>query len=314
MENAESKTTLEFFVARTVYPLFFFGGIGVALLAIRQGWDLGMTTGAIVGTTALTLIVLEAIFPAKREWRMTFRSFLRDLKYIAAGIATGALMSYVGAALAIFVAGSGHGAAARLPLYVAVPLAILVFDFVQYWVHRWMHETAWPLGGFLWRVHAAHHLPDRLYVLMHPAAHPLNDIIVRHAINIGLIKLIGFNAEAVFLFSVITVIGGLFSHFNLDVRAGFMNYLFTSTELHRFHPAPTRARAGITASSRPSGTSSSAPSSTGRALCRAGSASMTHRSIRIRTSIGASSCCPSGAASGRRPSGAARRRKAEGMR
>lgn len=235
MENADRKTTLEFLVAGTVYPLFFFGGIGVALLAIRQGWNLGMTTGAIVGTTALTLIVLEAIFPAKLEWRMTFRSFLRDLKYIAAGIATGALMSYVGAALAIFVAGSGHGAAARLPLYVAVPLAILVFDFVQYWVHRWMHETAWPFGGFLWRVHAAHHLPDRLYVLMHPAAHPLNDIIVRQAINIGLIKLIGFNADAIFLFSVITVIGGLFSHFNLDVRAGFMNYLFTSTELHRFH-------------------------------------------------------------------------------
>lgn len=245
MGNAETTIArTEYVISRTVYPLFFFGAIGAALLTIAKGWSLGTATGAIIGTTALTLIVLEAIFPAKPEWRMTFRSFLRDAKYIAAAVATGAAASYVGAMLAIHVAGAGHSPVADLPLYVAVPLAILVFDLVQYWVHRWMHETSWPLGGFLWRVHAAHHLPDRVYVLMHPAAHPLNDLIVRQAINIGLIKLIGFNADAVFLFSVITAVGGLFSHFNLDVRAGWLNYLFTSTELHRFHHSADPAESG----------------------------------------------------------------------
>lgn len=245
MENVERKISrTEYFVARAVYPLFFFGAIGVALLALDRGWDLGMATGIIIGTMAVALILLEAVFPAKAEWRMTFRSFLRDAKYIASGIATGAAASAIGAVLAIHVAGAGIGPVADLPLYVAVPLAILVFDFVQYWVHRWMHETSWPLGGFMWRLHVAHHLPDRVYVLMHPAAHPLNDLLVRQAINIGLIKLIGFNADAVFLFSVITVTGGLFSHFNLDVRAGLMNYLFVSTELHRFHhsAAPDESR------------------------------------------------------------------------
>jgi sterol desaturase/sphingolipid hydroxylase (fatty acid hydroxylase superfamily) len=236
MENAEKiPSRAEYVVARTVYPVFFFGALGAALLALDRGWNLGTATGAIIGTTALALILLEAIFPAKPEWRITLRSFLRDAKYIASGVATGAAASALGAMLAVHVAGAGLGPVADLPLYIAVPLAILVFDFVQYWVHRWMHEPSWPLGGLMWRIHAAHHLPDRVYVLMHPAGHPLNDLIVRQAINIGLIKLIGFNADAVFLFSIVTATGGLFSHFNLDVRAGLMNYFFVSTELHRFH-------------------------------------------------------------------------------
>lgn len=236
MANEETeRSRAEFWIARGVYPLFFFGDIAVAWLAIAQGWRLGLASGAIIGTTALALILLEAAFPAKPEWRMTFRSFLRDLKYIAATVSTGALLSGVGALLAIQVAGEGHGAIARLPLWTSVPLAILAFEFVQYWVHRWMHETDWPLGGFLWRVHAAHHLPDKLYVLMHPAGHPLNDLVVRQGLSVGLIALMGFNAEAAFLFSVIVAVGGLFSHFNLDVRAGWLNYLFVSTELHRFH-------------------------------------------------------------------------------
>lgn len=236
MHAAEkSPARIEFLISRFLYPVFFFGAIGVALLAIRNGWNLGTATGAIIATVALTLIVIEAIFPAKTEWRMTLGSFGRDLKYIAAGITGGFVASYVGGLIAIYVAGPGHGPFAWLPLYMAVPLAILIFDFLQYWVHRWMHETSWPLGGFMWRVHAAHHLPDRVYVLMHPAGHPLNDLIVRQALNIGLVKLLGFNAEAIFIYAVITAVGGLFSHFNLDVRAGFLNYFFTSTELHRFH-------------------------------------------------------------------------------
>jgi sterol desaturase/sphingolipid hydroxylase (fatty acid hydroxylase superfamily) len=39
------------------------------------------------------------------------------------------------------------------------------------------------------------------------------------------------------LFAATAVIGlqGLVSHCNVDLRAGWLNYLFTGTELHRFH-------------------------------------------------------------------------------
>jgi sterol desaturase/sphingolipid hydroxylase (fatty acid hydroxylase superfamily) len=37
---------------------------------------------------------------------------------------------------------------------------------------------------------------------------------------------------------------GLFSHFNVDIRAGWMNYLFVGTELHRYHHSANVAEAG----------------------------------------------------------------------
>tara|TARA_R110002124_G_scaffold39297_3_gene123954 strand:+ start:3270 stop:4172 length:903 start_codon:yes stop_codon:yes gene_type:complete len=231
-----SQRAVPFFFSRLFYPLVFFGSIAAGLTAVARGWNYGLVSGVLIGGTAVSLIVLEAIYPAKPAWRMTFASFFkRDLKYIVAGISTGALISYLGALAALKVASYRAGFAGDLPLYFSVPLAILVFDFFQYWTHRWMHETNWPLGSLMWRIHAGHHLPDAVYVLMHPAGHPLNDLIVRQGLNIGLIWFIGFNADTVLIFSLITAIGGLFSHFNLDVRAGFLNYFFVSTELHRFH-------------------------------------------------------------------------------
>ncbi|MDO8420605.1 MAG: sterol desaturase family protein [Parvibaculum sp.] len=230
------QRVVPFFFSRLFYPLVFFSSVGVGLVAIAHGWNYGIVSGALIGGTAISLIALETIYPAKRAWRMTFISFFkRDLKYMVAGISASAAISYLGALAALEVASFRAGFASELPLYLSLPLAILIFDFIQYWTHRWMHETTWPLGGLLWRIHAGHHLPDAVYVLMHPVAHPLNDIIVRQGLNIGLIWLIGFNTDTVLIFTIITVVGGLFSHFNLDVRAGVLNYFFVSTELHRFH-------------------------------------------------------------------------------
>lgn len=242
-EVSSAPRPVPFVISRLLYPVYFFGAIGIALLAIRSHWSYGIASGAIIGGTALTLILLEAIYPARHEWRMTFRSFLRDLKYIASGLTSAALGGYLGTLIALQVVGHGFHWVADLPLYFAVPLAILVFDFAQYWVHRWMHSDTWPLGNLMWRIHVGHHLPDRLYVLMHPAGHPLNEFLVRQLLNVGMIWLIGFNKETVLIFTLITGVGGLFSHFNLDVRAGFLNYFFVSTELHRYHHSADPAEA-----------------------------------------------------------------------
>src|SRR5437870_4850905 len=51
------------------------------------------------------------------------------------------------------------------PLYVSVPVALLVVEFLNYWQHRWSHELNGGLGSFLWRSHATHHLPEQVYVL-----------------------------------------------------------------------------------------------------------------------------------------------------
>lgn len=56
----------------------------------------------------------------------------------------------------------------------------------------------------------------------------------------GLIRLplfywLGATREAVFAAGGIIGLQGLVSHCNVDLRAGWFNYLFAGTELHRYH-------------------------------------------------------------------------------
>jgi sterol desaturase/sphingolipid hydroxylase (fatty acid hydroxylase superfamily) len=46
---------------------------------------------------------------------------------------------------------------------------------------------------------------------------------------------LGARPEVIFLFNALMGLQGLVSHFNVDVKAGPINYLLVGTELHRYH-------------------------------------------------------------------------------
>jgi sterol desaturase/sphingolipid hydroxylase (fatty acid hydroxylase superfamily) len=187
---------------------------------------------------------LEAIFPFDRRWRMTGRSFRRDLKYLVVNGATLHATTLFLALLSVTLPSAGGGPLAGLPIPLAVPIALLVFESLQYWQHRLSHELEGPVGRVLWHVHVAHHLPDRVYVLMHAAGHPLNGFIVRGLVTIIPLWALGLQPNALLLVNMIIVLHGVLSHSNLDLRAGFANYLLVGPELHRFHHSadPREAR------------------------------------------------------------------------
>ena len=70
---------------------------------------------------------------------------------------------------------------------------------------------------------------------MHPAGHPFNFILLQAVLRLPLFYWLGATPEAIFAASAIIGLQGLVSHCNVDLRAGWMNYVFTGTELHRFH-------------------------------------------------------------------------------
>jgi hypothetical protein len=90
--------------------------------------------------------------------------------------------------------------------------------------------------------HAAHHLPQQVYVMMHAVAHPLNTFAVRLILTAPLFFL-GFSTEAIFVASLILGLQGLVSHFNVDIRVGWLNYVLVGTELHRYHHSADAAEA-----------------------------------------------------------------------
>jgi len=180
-------------------------------------------------------LTIEFLFPYERRWSMTFWSFIADLKYIAVnGIVVGALN--VGLALfTIDMAGRSDGLASNWPVLLQVVCALLIFEACNYSMHRFMHEGRSKFGRKMWRMHAAHHLPPRLYLFMHAVFHPLNGLIIQTFAIVLPIWLMGYNEQAVVMVLMLNGMHGLLSHFNVDIRMGWMNYVFVGPELHRYH-------------------------------------------------------------------------------
>lgn len=181
-----------------------------------------------------TMVGLERIAPMRREWNMSKTSFLmRDLPMLAINGTTIAATTHAVTWLASHHSGLPIHKS-TLPWQVEAICALLLSDFLWYWIHRHSHEGKGWLGRWLWKTHAIHHLPGEVYVFMHVVGHPINSAYVRVILMLPAI-MFGFSPEAIFAASVFNGFQGLISHFNVDSRAGWFNRLFIGTELHRFH-------------------------------------------------------------------------------
>lgn len=188
-----------------------------------------------LGVTIGIMLFLEWVMPARADWSMSRRSFLRrDVPMLLLNGAALAATSFCLTALTVWSALPKVHDANGLPWWVQACVAILISDFLWYWVHRYSHQARGRLGQWMWKTHVAHHLPQQVYVFMHAVGHPINSAYVRVILMLPPVFL-GFSEEAIFAAAVLTGFQGLVSHFNVDVRAGYLNYLFMGTELHRYH-------------------------------------------------------------------------------
>lgn len=217
------------------WPVIFVASMAISINAIVGGGNYGAALG-LANLVAIAIgILVESVYPLSREWRMTRRSFHRDLKYAAIAFLSLNGVNALFGLISIKLDAGHAGPITNLPLYFAVPIGLLAVDFIQYWQHRWSHEGRDPVGRFLWSTHVTHHLSDKVYVLMHPAAHPLNIFLVRGVGQIAALYLLGATPATVLLISVIITVQSVVSHCNADLRMGWFSYVLTGTELHRYH-------------------------------------------------------------------------------
>jgi sterol desaturase/sphingolipid hydroxylase (fatty acid hydroxylase superfamily) len=179
--------------------------------------------------------VLEVRYPYEKRWAMTWRSFWSDLKFAIPNAltlyATGIVLAY----FAISASANLSGPARDWPLAVQLAACLLIFEGLNYGVHRAMHQLPGKFGGWLWKVHSAHHLPPRLYLVMHAVFHPINAIITRAFVIVVPIWIMGYDQRVIAIFAMVMSLHGIISHFNVDMRMGWANYLFVGPELHRYH-------------------------------------------------------------------------------
>jgi sterol desaturase/sphingolipid hydroxylase (fatty acid hydroxylase superfamily) len=178
---------------------------------------------------------VEFLVPYQKRWSMTWRSLWADLKFVALNGTFIGLTSATLALFAISMSEQSQGPATDWPYLIQLVCCLLTFEAVNYTIHRTMHEARGRTGRFLWRTHAAHHLPPRLYLVMHAVGHPLNGIIIQVFALILPVYLMGYDQTVVTFFLMINGMHGLITHFNVDVRMGWANYIFVGAELHRYH-------------------------------------------------------------------------------
>ena len=115
------------------------------------------------------------------------------------------------------------------PVAAQAVLMLLAADFLRYWMHRAFHGFGW-----MWRYHAVHHSPHRLYWLNVGRFHPIEKAL-QYLVDALPFVCVGVSPEVLAAYFVFYAANGFFQHSNCDVRLGPLNYLISGPELHRWH-------------------------------------------------------------------------------
>jgi sterol desaturase/sphingolipid hydroxylase (fatty acid hydroxylase superfamily) len=124
---------------------------------------------------------------------------------------------------------------AHLPFAVQVLLATLLAEFFGYWSHRLHHRLP-----ALWWLHALHHGSERLYWLNNFRIHPLN-YAINYVLGFAPLLLVGTPPDVVLGYLALTYPVLMLQHANLPLRSGWLNYVFSTNEVHRWHHADNAA-------------------------------------------------------------------------
>lgn len=222
------------FVTYLLYPILLVITFALYLGALKFDWHLATVFAWMAGGRFVVLLIVEYLYPARPQWKMTWASFRRDLKYMAVNGGIASLLKLGVGWLALDLSYLNTGIVANTSIAMEFLGLVLVYEFFQYWYHRWSHEGTGRWNVLLWKMHLPHHLPDSVYLLMHPVGHPFNFLISMALIQLPFVAL-GARPEAIFLFNALMGLQGLVSHFNVDIKAGPLNYVLVGTELHRYH-------------------------------------------------------------------------------
>ena len=118
-----------------------------------------------------------------------------------------------------------------LPL-VSLLLYLLVFDFLDYWLHRGQHQFEW-----WWRLHALHHSQRDMTMWSDNRNHLLDDLL-RDVLVVAVAQLIGVAPGQFVAIVAITQLSESFQHANVRLWFGRVGErLWVSPRFHRLHHA-----------------------------------------------------------------------------
>lgn len=202
--------------------------------AIIQGWDFGAVTFGIVILCIVSFITLERFIPYRKEWHPTFKEWIRDGTYFVLAALAGA----IGQVLVYSIAFSLATPIGKVPLWSEIVLALLIGTLGGYCFHRLGHAVP-----FLWKIHGIHHMPVKVNLANNSVVHSF-DVIGGAIFSQLPLLVLGFSEESMFISGAVTAMLGYFIHANIDIKLGWLNYVFATPQLHRLHHSVIYEEAG----------------------------------------------------------------------
>ena len=232
MKVAESNNTV--LLSWLVYPAVMLLCLVLHTWLVQRGIALQAAALIPVFFGAVLVTALERILPHDLNWQGKWQDVKQDFVFML--LIQVVLPRLLGLLVVLTVVGSVSGIippSSLWPHHWPVPLQamlmMLAADFMRYWLHRLAHENA-----FLWRFHAVHHSPKKLYWLNVGRFHPV-DKALQFLLDVLPFMLLGVGESVIALYFVFYAVNGFFQHSNIQMKFGFLNYIISSAELHRWH-------------------------------------------------------------------------------
>ncbi len=120
----------------------------------------------------------------------------------------------------------------NLPLELKIPIAILLYDFLSYWRHRFFHShKIW------WQAHSFHHSATHLNPISGFRSHPIQNLYSNLFVGIPLLIIFGFDIFSLLPVYLLSNISNFFTHGRIDTSLGWIgrNILVTPRYHHLHH-------------------------------------------------------------------------------
>jgi sterol desaturase/sphingolipid hydroxylase (fatty acid hydroxylase superfamily) len=189
-----------------------------------------------VGVATVVFVqLLEFLFERHEAWRMNGYEFATDIFYFAFFLFVTGWISDTLVNGPLVELKQAWGIATPwlmdLPFVVQAMVALFIFEFGQYWMHRAMHNWT-PL----WLTHAPHHHLTQLNAMKGYVGNPIELFLI----SLGVIALLDFDLNA--LFASFTVGGAIAIYAHANVKADppiWYGFFFTTIRNHSLHHTAT---------------------------------------------------------------------------
>lgn len=224
--------------SKFLFPFTLTAGLGCALWLSSDAMGISPDNAAVFVLIAAGIWIWtwEFILPYRKHWNQSDGDLMTDGIHLAAQL----VITRIAKSLYILILfpitvwlGANFGAENLWPhdwpILAQLLLVLVLAEFGRYWVHRAAHKVP-----SLWNFHAVHHSPNRLYWFNAGRFHPVEKFFFQIPELLPFI-LLNPSEELFMLYLVTNGIHGFFQHSNIQQRLGWLNYVFSMSELHRWH-------------------------------------------------------------------------------